>query len=71
MGHDGIATPAHTVQVSAFNMAKYETTGELWDAVRLKGRALGRGYTDLEVENGNSARREPSTRCSASPGMTW
>lgn len=49
MGQDGIATPVHTVQVSAFYMAKYEVTKELWDAVRTWG--LANGYTDLAVGN--------------------
>ena len=39
--------PVHTVQVSAFYMAKYEVTKALWDAVRTWG--LTHGYTDLPV----------------------
>jgi uncharacterized repeat protein (TIGR02543 family) len=44
--------PAHTVQVSAFYMGKYEVTKEEWDAVRAWG--LNRGYTDLAVGNGGN-----------------
>jgi formylglycine-generating enzyme required for sulfatase activity len=53
MGQDGIAEPVHTVYVSAFFMAKHETTKELWDSVRAWG--LTNGYTDLAVGNGSSA----------------
>ena len=45
--------PVHTVYVSEFYMAKYETTKELWDEVRVWG--LNNGYTDLAVGNGSSA----------------
>ncbi len=55
MGQDGIATPVHTVYVSAFYMGKYEVTKEEWDAVRAWGMAAGRGYTDLAAGNGSSA----------------
>ena len=47
--------PVHTVSVSAFYMAKYEVTKELWDSVRAWGAANGRGYTDLAVGNGSYA----------------
>jgi len=53
MGQTGIATPVHTVYVSDFYMAKYETTKELWDEVRAWG--LTHGYTDLAVGNGGYA----------------
>ena len=45
--------PAHTVYVSAFYMAKYEVTKELWDEVRAWG--LANGYTDLPAGNGSYA----------------
>ena len=47
--------PVHTVTVSGFYMAKYETTKELWDEVRAWGMAAGRGYTDLAAGNGSVA----------------
>lgn len=53
MGKDGIATPVHTVFVSAFYMAKYEVTKELWNSVRAWGMAERRGYTDLGTGNGS------------------
>ena len=42
--------PVHTVNVSAFYMAKHETTTELWESVRAWG--LHHGYTDLPAGNG-------------------
>jgi formylglycine-generating enzyme required for sulfatase activity len=45
--------PVHSVYVSAFYMAKYEVTKELWDAVRAWG--LDNGYTDLPAGNGSYA----------------
>jgi len=45
--------PVHTVNVSAFYMAKYETTKELWDSVRAWG--LNNGYPDLRAGNGSDA----------------
>lgn len=45
--------PVHSVQVSAFYMAKYEVTKELWDTVRAWG--LTNGYTDLAVGGGKAA----------------
>ncbi|MCX6880141.1 MAG: SUMF1/EgtB/PvdO family nonheme iron enzyme [Verrucomicrobia bacterium] len=45
--------PAHTVQVSAFYMGKYEVTKEEWDAVRTWG--LANGYTNLSAGNGSYA----------------
>jgi formylglycine-generating enzyme required for sulfatase activity len=45
--------PVHTVNVSAFFMAKYEVTKEEWDAVRTWG--LNNGYTDLPAGNGTYA----------------
>lgn len=56
MGQDGIATPVHSVYVSAFYMAKYETTKELWDSVRTWG--LSNGYTDLAA-GGNKGANHP------------
>ena len=53
MGHDSLAIPVHTVQVSAFYMGKYEVTKEEWDAVRAWGPA--NGYTDLPVGGGKAA----------------
>ena len=47
--------PVHTVYVSEFYIAKYETTKELWDAVRAWGMADGRGYTDLSVGGSKGA----------------
>jgi formylglycine-generating enzyme required for sulfatase activity len=44
---DGIEVPVHTVQVSAFYMAKNLVTKEEWDAVLVWG--LTHGYTDLSV----------------------
>ncbi len=55
MGQDGIATPVHSVYVSAFYMGRYEVTKELWDTVRAWGMASGRGYTDLAAGNGGYA----------------
>ena len=49
----GIAEPEHSVYVSTFYMAKYETTKEQWDEVRAWGAT--RGYTDLAVGNGGYA----------------
>jgi formylglycine-generating enzyme required for sulfatase activity len=46
---DGYEVPVHTVQVSAFYMAKYEVTKTLWDEVRTWG--LAHGYMDLAVGN--------------------
>ena len=54
MGQTGIAEPVHSVYVSGFYMARYETTKELWDEVRAWGIANGRGY-DLAVGNGGYA----------------
>jgi len=45
--------PVHTVQVSAFYMAKYEVTKALWDEVRIWGAS--NGYTDLPVGGGKAA----------------
>jgi formylglycine-generating enzyme required for sulfatase activity len=45
--------PVHTVQVSAFYMAKHEVTKALWDEVRAWG--LNNGYTDLPAGNGSYA----------------
>jgi formylglycine-generating enzyme required for sulfatase activity len=45
--------PVHTVYASAFYIAKYEVTKELWDGVRAWG--LNNGYTDLAVGNGSYA----------------
>ena len=45
--------PVHTVNVSAFYMAKHETTTEQWESVRTWG--LDNGYTDLPVGNGSLA----------------
>jgi formylglycine-generating enzyme required for sulfatase activity len=45
--------PVHTVQVSAFYMAKHEVTKALWDEVRTW--AAGNGYTDLPVGGGKAA----------------
>jgi len=50
---DGIEVPVHTVQVSAFYMAKYLVTKELWDEVRAWG--LTHNYTDLAAGNGSYA----------------
>lgn len=43
--------PVHTVNVSAFYMAKHETTTELWNSIRAWG--LNNGYTDLPAANGS------------------
>jgi formylglycine-generating enzyme required for sulfatase activity len=53
MGQTGIAEPVHTVLVSAFYMAKFEVTKELWDEVRTWGAT--NGYTDLAPGNGSYA----------------
>ena len=45
--------PVHTVQVSAFYMAKYLVTKELWDDVRTWG--LTHNYTDLGAGAGKAA----------------
>jgi formylglycine-generating enzyme required for sulfatase activity len=51
---DGIAdAPVRQVTVSAFYMAKHETTKALWDEVRNWGTS--RGYTDLPVGDGKAA----------------
>lgn len=52
-GYDSPELPVHSVYVSAFYMAKYETTKEMWDSVRAWG--VANGYTDLAVGNGNYA----------------
>ena len=49
-GGPGNEWPAHSVFVSAFYMAKYEVTTELWIAVRAWG--LTHGYTDLRYSGG-------------------
>jgi formylglycine-generating enzyme required for sulfatase activity len=54
--------PVHTVQVSAFHMAKYEVTKALWDDVRTWG--LIHGYTDLSVGAGKAATHPVQT-------ITW
>jgi len=46
-------SPAHTVNVSAFQMAKYEVTKAQWDEVRAWG--LTHGYTDLAAGEGKAA----------------
>jgi formylglycine-generating enzyme required for sulfatase activity len=53
MGQNGIATPVHAVNVSAFYMGKYEVTKEEWDAVRAWG--LANGYSDLPAGGGKAA----------------
>ena len=45
--------PAHSVQVSAFYLAKYEVTKALWDEVRSWG--AGHGYLDLPVGGGKAS----------------
>jgi formylglycine-generating enzyme required for sulfatase activity len=45
--------PAHSVQVSAFYLAKYEVTKALWDEVRSWGAS--HGYLDLPVGEGKAA----------------
>jgi formylglycine-generating enzyme required for sulfatase activity len=54
--------PVHTVQVSAYYMAKYLVTKSDWDAVRAWG--LTHGYTDLAVGNGKGANHPVQT-------ITW
>lgn len=44
--------PVHTVNVSAFYMAKFEVTKALWDDVRAWGTS--NGYTDLPVGEGKA-----------------
>ena len=61
--------PVHSVYVSAFYMGKYEVTKELWDEVRAWG--LTNGYTDLAAGMAPMPRKGRTTRCIASPGMTW
>lgn len=51
----GIELPVHSVSLSGFHMAKYETTKELWDSVRAWGMANGRGYSDLSAGNASYA----------------
>jgi formylglycine-generating enzyme len=41
MGDDRVATPVHTVTVSAFAMDKWEVSIELWESVRAWGNAHG------------------------------
>ena len=55
--------PVHTVQVSAFYMAKNLVTKEVWDVVRTWG--LSHGYTDLS-EGASKAANHPVL----SPGLT-
>jgi formylglycine-generating enzyme required for sulfatase activity len=50
---DADELPVHTVQVSAFYMAKCEVTKALWDNVRTWG--LTHGYTDLSVGAGKAS----------------
>jgi formylglycine-generating enzyme required for sulfatase activity len=59
MGQTGIVTPVHSVQVSAFYMAKYEVTKALWNEVRTWG--LTHGYTDLAVGAGKAANHPVQT----------
>ena len=61
---DGLssALPVHTVQVSAFYMAKNLVTKADWDAVRTWG--LTYGYTDLSAGEGKSANHPVQT-------ITW
>jgi len=54
--------PVHSVSVSAFYMAKYEVTKELWDEVRAWG--LTHGYTDLSAGKGKAATHPVQT-------ITW
>jgi len=57
---DGIKdAPVHTVDVSAFVMAKHEVTKTLWDEVRAWG--LWHGYTDLAVGAGKVANHPVQT----------
>ena len=49
----GDEVPTHTVQVSAFYMARHEVTKALWDGVRAWG--LNNGYTDLAAGGGKGA----------------
>jgi formylglycine-generating enzyme required for sulfatase activity len=50
---DSSELPVHTVNVSAFYMAKYEVTKELWDEVRTW--SLTHNYTDLVAGAGKAA----------------
>ncbi|MCX6876236.1 MAG: SUMF1/EgtB/PvdO family nonheme iron enzyme, partial [Verrucomicrobia bacterium] len=54
--------PVHTVQLSAFHMAKYEVTKTLWDEVRTWGAT--HGYTDLPTGAGKAATHPVQT-------ITW
>jgi formylglycine-generating enzyme required for sulfatase activity len=54
--------PVHTVQVSAFYMAKHLVTKEQWDSVRAWG--LTHGYTDLSVGAGKAGNHPVHT-------ITW
>lgn len=56
------ALPVHTVQVSAFYMAKYLVTKTDWDAVRTWG--LIHGYTDLPTGEGKALNHPVQT-------VTW
>ncbi len=51
--------PVHSVDVSAFFMAKYEVTKELWDTVRTWGET--HGYTDLAVGAAKAANHPVQT----------
>ncbi|MCX6873900.1 MAG: SUMF1/EgtB/PvdO family nonheme iron enzyme [Verrucomicrobia bacterium] len=56
------ALPLHSVNVSAFYMAKHEVTKALWDDVGTWG--LAHGYTDLSVGGGKAATHPVQT-------ITW
>ncbi|MCX6874330.1 MAG: SUMF1/EgtB/PvdO family nonheme iron enzyme [Verrucomicrobia bacterium] len=53
IGQTGIATPVHTVYVSAFYMANYEVTKALWDEVRTW--AVVNGYANQAVGEGKAS----------------
>jgi formylglycine-generating enzyme required for sulfatase activity len=60
--------PVHTVDVSAFFMAKYEVTKALWDEVRTWG--LTQGYTDL-MEGSGKASTHPVNMISWHDMVKW
>jgi formylglycine-generating enzyme required for sulfatase activity len=62
---DGMTdAPAHTVNVSAFYMAKNLVTKTEWDAVRAWASSNGRGYTDLAIGSGKASNHPVQT-------ITW
>ena len=66
---DGLSdAPVHTVQVSAFYMAKYLVTKEIWDTVRAWGSA--HGYKELSV-GASKAKNHPVQTITWYDAVKW